>query len=200
MPETDGTGSSQGSYASASEVPAREIIAPQGDVIFVVGKDEKEIQIQSEILKLASPVFAAMLGPNFMEGQRLLSADGHPVSIALPDDNAQAFTCICRVLHWCNFNDATPTPACLLEVALLAEKYDMEKPLRYATDRWIRSHSDSKNTEELWKLVVASHYLGLEKAFEQSSHKLLLLRTESFMPLVRLTPDYLDAFKLVCKL
>ncbi|KAI8294534.1 hypothetical protein K4K59_005031 [Colletotrichum sp. SAR11_240] len=43
-------------------------IAPDGDVIMVIGPKDKEFRLHSQILKAASKVFKAMLGPNFAEG------------------------------------------------------------------------------------------------------------------------------------
>jgi BTB/POZ domain len=43
--------------------------AADGDVILVVGPEEKKFQVHSIVLGTASTVFRAMFGPHFSEGQ-----------------------------------------------------------------------------------------------------------------------------------
>lgn len=70
-----------------------------GDVFFVLGEHPATttIQVSSEILSAASPVFAALLGPHFCEGKTL--SKNSTVEIPLPEDNLEAITNLCRVLH-----------------------------------------------------------------------------------------------------
>lgn len=46
-------------------------IVPDGDLILVIGEEKRQIRVDSSTPKFACPVFAAMLGPNFSEGQQL---------------------------------------------------------------------------------------------------------------------------------
>jgi len=48
-------------------------IVDHGDVILVVGRDDKvlKIKIDSHVFRTASKIFAALFGPNFAEGQNL---------------------------------------------------------------------------------------------------------------------------------
>jgi hypothetical protein len=71
-------------------------IATEGDVIFVL--QQTRIRVSSAILASASPVFKAMFGPNFAEGQGDRSAQ-NPKEITLPDDDASATTILCRLMH-----------------------------------------------------------------------------------------------------
>ena len=48
----------------------QEDITPDGDIILIVGQDPKtKLRVSSACLVASSPVFAAMLGPRFREGQ-----------------------------------------------------------------------------------------------------------------------------------
>lgn len=47
------------------------ICDPSGDIMLIVGSQKGGIQVSSKVLKLTSPVFKAMLGPNFKEGIEL---------------------------------------------------------------------------------------------------------------------------------
>ena len=73
-----------------------DIATADGDILLVLG--ETRLRVSSVILSSASPVFKAMLGPNFLEGQGERSAQS-PKEISLPDDDISAMTQLCRILH-----------------------------------------------------------------------------------------------------
>ncbi|KXT18366.1 hypothetical protein AC579_965 [Pseudocercospora musae] len=77
-----------------------EDIAPDGDVIFEVGDEtRRRLRVSSKILSTVSPVFKTWLGPYFREGQ--LSRDAsNPVTIELPEDQPQAMSDMCNLLHF----------------------------------------------------------------------------------------------------
>ncbi|KAF5677030.1 hypothetical protein FHETE_1932 [Fusarium heterosporum] len=75
-----------------------ESFAPDGDVICIL-QGETRVRIDSAIMRRASPVFRTMLGPKFREGHDLANSGGVPVEIALPEDDAEVFGWISRVLH-----------------------------------------------------------------------------------------------------
>jgi hypothetical protein len=54
-----------------SEALQPVICDPSGDVMLIVGSNKGKIQVSSKVLRLASPVFKALLGPNFKEGIEL---------------------------------------------------------------------------------------------------------------------------------
>jgi len=85
-------------------------IADRGDVILLVGVPPRaKIRVFSLILTAASPIFAAMLGPHFREGQGERSAES-PKGIALPDDDPTAMTAMCRLLHFLTPQDFMDDP------------------------------------------------------------------------------------------
>ncbi|EMD87308.1 hypothetical protein COCC4DRAFT_59179 [Bipolaris maydis ATCC 48331] len=73
------------------------VLAPGGDVILVVGGKRFRIHVDSLFLKRHSTVFAALLGPNFREGQDLNTSS--PREIPLPDDDPYAMTTICATMY-----------------------------------------------------------------------------------------------------
>ena len=79
---------------------ANHHVAPNGDIVFLLGPDQQRVQVHSIIMKTASPVFAAMLGPNFREGHDILASasNNQLAEITLPDDDFEAFNSICQVL------------------------------------------------------------------------------------------------------
>lgn len=62
-------------------------IVPDGDVILVV-QDQVELRVYSIVLKLASAVFKAMLGPHFAEGQ-VQGTPTDPKSVSLQEDSTE---------------------------------------------------------------------------------------------------------------
>lgn len=72
-------------------------IVPDGDVILVV-QDQVELRVYSIVLKLASAVFKAMLGPHFAEGQ-VQGTPTDPKSVSLQEDSTEGMKMLCLCLH-----------------------------------------------------------------------------------------------------
>lgn len=72
---------------------------PEGDLVLLVGSEATPIRVSSRVLSLASPVFAAMLGPNFAEAQPLSDNVSREWTVSLPDDDLHAMQRLCRFLH-----------------------------------------------------------------------------------------------------
>ena len=88
-------------------------------------RDSVTLQVSSDVLREASPVFGAMLGPNFLERQALYSEGiGSETSIPLPDDDAEAVELLCLFLHP-QENPTIPSinPTELLRFASTVDKY-----------------------------------------------------------------------------
>jgi len=81
----------------ASQPPDMEVIdvTTEGDVIFNL--ELTRLRVSSVILASASPVFKVMLGPAFLEGQDVRSAQC-PKEIPLEDEST-AMTRLCFLLH-----------------------------------------------------------------------------------------------------
>ena len=83
------------------------------------------IRVHSTLLKMASPVFKAMLGPAFMEGATSYTADN---PLHLPDDDPQSMTLLCAVLH--HQCDATYDFNQLGGLTVLADKYQCTRSIK----------------------------------------------------------------------
>ena len=96
------------------------VIDPEGDIILVCGKTE--FQVSSKVLRLASPVFTALFGPSFAEGQATSSKASR---IQLHDDDEDSMHFMCTVLH----HKCTSTSSIDLEklekLAVVTDKYDV---------------------------------------------------------------------------
>lgn len=101
-------------------------IAENGNVVLVVGLNQKKFCILSSALAAKSQVFRAMFGPNFLEGQDLSK------EIKMPDDDEDAMEILCILIHHPKVNPSAPEdpipeklePSRLVEFMLVADKYD----------------------------------------------------------------------------
>ncbi|EWZ96073.1 hypothetical protein FOWG_03575 [Fusarium oxysporum f. sp. lycopersici MN25] len=168
----------QGVTPAASDF---ESFAPDGDVVFIVNRD-KRVRVHSVVMKGASPVFAAMLGPNFMEGQALATANANanaetdPFEIALPEEESSiCFGWICRALH---SQSATMLwdPKCLelVKVWSIIDKYDMQQSMQLSIMFWShKSLSAALTTQDLWLLALVCFQNKDSASFETITKRLL---------------------------
>lgn len=169
--------------------PAEEqkltMIAPDGDVLLVLA-DGTEARVSSASLTTTCPVFGAMLGPNFREGQGERSFS-HPARVTLPDDEPNLMILLCHLLH--------ETPGCLhqltatlsnealcLEFAELADKYLVKEYLtRRATEIFDVSNNmianDGEKVRNLTSLAAAAYVLKEEGFFMLFTRRIILSST-----------------------
>ncbi|KAI8666003.1 BTB domain-containing protein [Fusarium keratoplasticum] len=69
--------------------PALRQLIPDGDIMLLVGPEQKKIQISSHLLCKTSPVFKTMLNSDFEEGKAFRERNGAPAEIKLPDDSPE---------------------------------------------------------------------------------------------------------------
>ena len=121
----------------------RTDIAPDGDVILVVGPQKVRLRVHSQFLRSASKVFAAMLGPRWNDGRGLSEAHTHEVS--LMEDDADAMRTICYVIHL--RNDDVPQvikPRELLQILIVSDKYDFHLALKYLFKDQLKPRAETK--------------------------------------------------------
>ena len=106
-------------------------------------EDQRQyLVVSSHALRLSSSVFRRMLDNNNMKEGIELDDKGH-VTISLPDDNAQAMTVICNIIH--HRNSLVPTKIdvdFLHDIAVLADKYFMKEALKPTVTTWVRDYAD----------------------------------------------------------
>ncbi|KAL2037631.1 hypothetical protein N7G274_009576 [Stereocaulon virgatum] len=158
-----------------------EMIAPDGDVILIVGPDKARLRVHSHALKMASKVFSAMLGPHFREGQGL---NGFlPREISIPDDDPDAMLAICNVLHHCN--NSLPnviSPISIVRVAIAADKYDCVVALKYVMSHWL-DFTGITNSLELVYLAAAAYLFNNARGFEEATRRLIFGHRGSYTSL-----------------
>ncbi|KAL1622388.1 hypothetical protein SLS54_004952 [Diplodia seriata] len=166
---------------STDVVKPIEVIAPTGDIVLLLC-DGTRLRVHSVVLKLASPVFRAMFGPHFSEGQNL--SETNPKEVPLPDDPAEPMTLICEILHHQHPSNSVLSE--LLEpLVSLVHKYDLvdamglkvaaflEHELPAAKENGFRGLRDQG-------LLAMAYLLKDERSFNLISREILIFYGGSF--------------------
>lgn len=169
----------------ASQLPDMttvDIATTNGDVFLTLG--QTRLRVSSVILSSASPVFKAMLGPDFLEGQGERSAQ-NPKEIPLPDDDVAVMTRLCRLLHHqgdCSSRDPKAVAASargLFNLAVLADKYDCIGSIQMAGgyllfDLESATSAGRAPVQAMLNLVAASYILEDGRHFALFTRRLVL--------------------------
>ncbi|KAF7188747.1 hypothetical protein HII31_00776 [Pseudocercospora fuligena] len=157
------------------------VIDDEGDIIFVVGPTKKKLKVSSATLSKVSPVFKALLGPHFRDGQAKRTAQD-PATICLPDDQPVLMGRLCELAHLSDVpagiigGDST-TSENLLGFAVMVDKYDMAGRLRLQCQamllNWLRtdarpSAQDLPSTA-LGNIIAAAYILKQHEVFETAT-------------------------------
>lgn len=114
------------------------VIDPDGDVVLVL-EESTELQVSSKGLSLASSVFKAMFSPHFQEGQDL--SGPRPKRISLPEDDAEAMTTLCYIIHHRSHSvSKMPQHSTLVEIGFLCDKYDCSEALESWSKTWLNPY------------------------------------------------------------
>ncbi|KAF7192359.1 hypothetical protein HII31_06391 [Pseudocercospora fuligena] len=110
-------------------------IVDEGDIILEVQSSVK-LRVYSQVLRLNSTVFSAMLGKDWAEGKALIGATaGAPCCLKLPEDDAEAMKLLCLVLHNRNYTlSDCRSPSAFLNYAEVTDKYNCAKAVRLFSD------------------------------------------------------------------
>lgn len=163
--------------AESSESQSEMItIAATGDVILVAGQHSVKLRVNSTILRTASQVFEAMLGPNFAEGQELSSTT--PKEIKLEEDDAEAMKVICQVLHFklANVPHAVDPPL-FLNISKLVDKYFLQEAFTFYIEKWFSIEDIRKYQyamEDLVRLLEIAMLLKLSEGFMAVTRRLVM--------------------------
>ncbi|EWZ35926.1 uncharacterized protein FOBCDRAFT_279441 [Fusarium oxysporum Fo47] len=155
------------SSESENNVPD-EVAIPNGDIILVVGQEKLRIQVSSQFLTLASPVFDAMLNLTFSEGIKLHESNELLVDIKLPEDDGLATAQALKTIYG-------QTQACYSSTPMRSRK----SPFWQTT-----------NLDQAWKLMTASYWLNLEDSFRtMSEHVVVKMNHAQIFRLAQQTHD-----------
>ncbi|KAK0642703.1 hypothetical protein DIS24_g8775 [Lasiodiplodia hormozganensis] len=142
------TASNTTTHSGATTNASTWVASPdgEGDVIFTFPNYDGPLTrkptllVKSSVLASASPVFRAMFGPHFSEGQNLSKHNKtNPKKIPLPEDRASSVRVICFVLH--NNEDVSPLccVGCFLGYAEVLDKYVMKETMKHKSEEWMKN-------------------------------------------------------------
>ncbi|KAK3652910.1 hypothetical protein LTR56_004858 [Elasticomyces elasticus] len=175
--------------------PAERVYAENGDLVLVL-QDGVRLRVSATVLSLVSPVFKAMLGPNFLEGQAPRTAE-NPKEIQLPDDSADAMILLARFTHGAASGRAFENPMLpsfptrLLELGVVADKYDCIAAVTMAAEALMLRHAAQITFESSAtiskhiidgsaKFAAAAFLLRMDKLFAFFTRRLVLDAVHSF--------------------
>jgi hypothetical protein len=157
---------------------------PDGDV-FLRCKDQdtgipRSFRVSSKVLRLASPVFARLLGPSFQEGQKLRQEGC--VVVELEDDDAPLMKLILDVLHYqadITYQDVNAEK--LARLAIHCDKYDCTKALGPWVSTWFKDVAVTPgDMVELGFRLLAAYLLNDSGRFAQISKEAMEEVTSNF--------------------
>ncbi|KAL6825177.1 hypothetical protein V8C40DRAFT_245748 [Trichoderma camerunense] len=173
-------------------------IAPEGDLILIVGPEKAKLRVRSMFLRAVSKPFSAMFRPDWKEGRDLLDCD-RPTEIPLPEDNAAALKIICSVIHHQNSEvPRTLAAGDVLAVAVAADKYDCIMALEFASERWLRPSGDEAGN--LMLLTAAAYLLQNAQAFKELTKALILDYKDPYLTLSCREVESAMPWKVFCLL
>lgn len=128
---------------------------------------------------MTSPVFAALLGPHFLEGQTPRTSS-NPVEIPLLEDDAQAMSDLCRLLHHTPVPELASTEDLdrVVAFALAAHKWDCTEALSLQAQGIVfrALHDDSvfEDGRQLAWLAAVAYCFNDQQVFEVVVDNLVL--------------------------
>ncbi|KAK5169516.1 uncharacterized protein LTR77_005492 [Saxophila tyrrhenica] len=162
----------------AAEKVKTELICPSPDIVLVIGQPPQvKLMVSSAVLKNASAVSAAMLGPQFREGQEVEST-AQPKEINLPDDNPETVSDMCHMLHSKTVHKylTGASAATILELAITIDKYACVDALRMQAHAILLGNLDLYADLDLatnGQRMVAAYLLDNSRAFRLSTGRLI---------------------------
>lgn len=178
-----------------------------GDVVFELSSPKPadgktHLVVSSKALSLVSPVLEKVFAwetqarqdksPSASKSLATLVPENRPTSksrtppvIALPEDDTETFTLLCKITHHqMHGAPAALAPDSFAEFASLCHKYDCIEAVSHSSFRWFQAiATKSYSAGELNKLLFAAFVLDMPEAFERISAKILLFHKGPFLQL-----------------
>lgn len=186
--DTPAVGDVPATSQSASKPTRKDVtVVDDGDIILALPK-ETFLRVSSVILSYASPVFKALLGPHFKEGQDVRSPT-EPKKITLPEVDPSAMITLCAIVHFQGTGDEDLETSDFVRVVIVADKYACTQAVREPGEayllRWaIKPPASYPYLGDYCDLVVAAYLLRLDKLFALFTRRLILDQHTPFSELV----------------
>jgi hypothetical protein len=146
----------------------------------LVGPDNVKLRVHSLVLKSASRTFFAMFEPTWKEGNML--GRNESTEVRLPEDNVTALRIICAVLH--HRNELVPptlTAGNILEIAIIADKYECIDALKFASQDWLQPRGNEAG--DLMLLTAAAYLFQNAPAFKKITKAMILNHSGPYLAL-----------------
>lgn len=149
---------------------------PAGDLVLVIGSgdNQRSIRASSKVLSLASPVLAAMFSPRrFLEGTSLSSSN--PPEIYLPEDDPEAVTMFCHIVHFREYHGKQPAPSFnqLRDMAFFCDKYDAGLAFNPWSELWLHARLDSETPGGYGTLLALAYAFDNQENFWTTSRNMI---------------------------
>ncbi|KAF5675482.1 hypothetical protein FCIRC_7466 [Fusarium circinatum] len=164
-------------------------IISDGDLVLIVGVDEKRIRITVQAARVCSHILGQILDQHNITDA---NNTGRVRELRLPDDSPTATRNAFGSIYPGNPHTDDLLPAEIYDVIVFARKYKMIPEFKKVTPNWFRSRFCGFNfhpvhlffgLEECWHLMMAAHYMLLDDpnarpelhfAFSKLSERLML--------------------------
>lgn len=158
-------------------MPTSVVVDREGDVIFLL--EGFEIQVSSKVLSLASPVFTAMFGPSFVEGNS--RSFPSPSRITLTDDNPIAMANLFKIIHYqTKLLPREPGQSFVEQIAIVADKYDCIEALRPSSHLWLVTLEaeavaliEDEASSSIGKLLYSAYTFDCAIAFKKITRSMI---------------------------
>lgn len=149
---------------------------PAGDLVLVIGSgdNQRSTRASSKVLSLASPVLAAMFSPRrFLEGTSLSSSN--PPEIYLPEDDPEAVTMFCHIVHFREYHGKQPDPSFnqLRDMAFFSDKYDAGLAFNPWSELWLHARLGSETPGGYGTLLALAYAFDNQENFWTSSRNMI---------------------------
>ncbi|KAH7235173.1 hypothetical protein FSOLCH5_008904 [Fusarium solani] len=165
------------------------VVISGGDLVLVVGPEQRCIQVSVDLLRTSSPVFDDMISSGLIK-----TSDGVQGTMELPDDNALALLHALKILYGADPVMGQLTTKEIQEVAVLVDKYRMAPRFQFIGTFWMRSVP--VDNEECWHLMTAAFWLRLRCSFFEMSKELARARDHMLFKYANETPDKVLGLRL----
>lgn len=156
-----------------------DILCPHSDLFLLVGPNKLPIGVDARSLRRVSKVFEAMFKPPWLESTKLSENRISPPELALPEDDFRAMIVICCIIH--HRNDLVPSDISasdILQVAIVADKYDMLTAFKYAAAAWLKMRPEAGTPEAesilfMGNLLAAAYLFRDPEQFQAIAFRLI---------------------------
>lgn len=178
-----------------------EIAAFSSDLTLVVGAEKMRLQVLSHVLGAASKKLEELVGNAVKTESQNLETElntRQECVIRLPQDDANAMTIICYIIHL--RGDLMPTGFTYDQVfamAKIVQKYELHRAASLVAGQWFVY--DARNgIVGNGKLLLAADLMDNYTAYLQISHGLLSFTIEPYYELIEAMPEE-NLWRLACK-